>query len=123
MATMSEHHKRTTNGVGRCSVPMWMGGLPAGFCDCEAFGRQTPEYLAQFKYMTWPNAPRPAYASGLACPIHGGPAQFTRCDATDPFGNRCEEYAGHEKHSLTKEHRVTSTPEILAKLKDEFGHD
>ena len=38
MARCSEHHLTLTNGVGKCSVPMWMGGAPGGFCDQPAFG-------------------------------------------------------------------------------------
>jgi len=36
MARIQKHHKELTNGVGKCSVPMWRGGLPAGFCDQPA---------------------------------------------------------------------------------------
>jgi len=39
MSTLSEHHKVLTNGIGKCSVPMWIGGYPAGFCDEPAFGK------------------------------------------------------------------------------------
>ena len=42
MATLSEHHRMLTNGVGKCSVPMWMGGLPAGFCDEERRATEGP---------------------------------------------------------------------------------
>lgn len=38
MASTSKHHHELTNGKGRCSVPMWCGGLPSGFCDEDAFG-------------------------------------------------------------------------------------
>lgn len=57
---------------GKCHVPMWMGGSPAGFCDEEAFGPQYPrEYLAHNnpRYLL----DRPAYCSGPCCPSHGGP--------------------------------------------------
>lgn len=73
MATLSEHHKTTTTlGNGRCSVPMWMNGLPAGFCDEPAYGPQTKQYLDGFKYRD-PRYNRPAFASALACHCHGGP--------------------------------------------------
>lgn len=61
MSTISKHHKELTNGVGKCSVPMWMGGLPAGFCDNEAYGERPKGN----KY--------DGYVPALACPIHGGP--------------------------------------------------
>jgi len=38
MSSISNHHRELTNGVGKCSVPMWMGGCPSGFCDKPAFG-------------------------------------------------------------------------------------
>ncbi len=75
MATLSEHHKTLTNGVGKCSVPMWSGlGDEAGFCDEPAFGPQTKEYRAQFpRFQRYPGEPRAVYAPALACPGHGGP--------------------------------------------------
>ena len=68
----NDHHHKLTDGKGKCSVPMWCQGLPAGFCDKDAFGDQTKEYLSRFpKWNREYN--RPAYAPGLACPSHGGP--------------------------------------------------
>jgi len=61
MASLSEHHKTLTNGVGKCSKPMWDGmGMPAGFCDEPAYGPQNP---------ILPDV----YCAGLACIRHGGP--------------------------------------------------
>lgn len=77
MATCSEHHfKLNDQGVGKCSVPMWQGGCPAGFCDKDAFGERPPSkqfrdantgelFRADLRYN--------GYVPGLACPIHGGP--------------------------------------------------
>lgn len=59
--------------VGKCRVPMWMGGSPAGHCGAEAFGPQYPrDYLAakDGRYLF----DRPAYCHGPCCPNHGGPA-------------------------------------------------
>lgn len=72
MARLEKHHQELTNGVGKCSVPMWQCGIPSGFCDEPAYGKQTPRYLAGFKYLN-PTFHAPAFASGLACPAHGGP--------------------------------------------------
>jgi len=58
---------------GRCRVPMWMAGSPAGHCDKRAYGPQYPrQYLAEVvdgRYMF----DRPAYCFGHCCPDHGGP--------------------------------------------------
>ncbi len=64
MARLSKHHTELTDGVGRCSVPMWILGVPAGFCDEPAYGEQTAEYLEGM----WG---RPVYAEGLADRITG----------------------------------------------------
>lgn len=72
MATLSTHHKKLTNGVGKCSVPMWMAGCPAGFCDELAYGPQEKDQRRYGDYYTgrvW----YPGYCSGLACYNHGGP--------------------------------------------------
>ena len=61
MACLNQHHKVLTNGKGKCSVPMWSGGCPAGFCDRDAFGFPTK------------NSKYDGYVPALACPIHGGP--------------------------------------------------
>lgn len=73
MACLNPHHKELdSNGVGKCSVPMWMHGCPAGFCDEPAYGPQTKQYKDSFRYMD-SRYYRPVYCSGLACQAHGGP--------------------------------------------------
>ena len=63
MSCLSEHHKVLTDGVGKCSVPMWSAdGCPAGFCDGPAYGMPEPH---QDRYG--------GYSSGLVCFEHGGP--------------------------------------------------
>ena len=77
MAICSEHHKKLTNGKGKCSVPMWRNGVPAGFCDNDAFGfRPKPKkvinsrtHLIEFDH----EGRYAGYVPGLACPAHGGP--------------------------------------------------
>ena len=69
---MGEKQAKSAWSGGKCRVPMWMGGCPAGHCDQEAFGPQYPrEYLAEknARYMF----DRPAYCHGPCCPAHGGP--------------------------------------------------
>lgn len=84
MARLWAHHQQIdpATGHGRCSVPMWMGGCPAGFCDEPAYGPQEP---GQQRYGEWgpgwlgngrwsERAWTPGYCSALACYAHGGPA-------------------------------------------------
>lgn len=56
MARHSKHHSELTDGVGKCSVPMWMSGCPAGFCDKPAFGTLNDQ------------------GYDLFCVAHGGPS-------------------------------------------------
>lgn len=73
MARLTSQHETLINGHAPCSVPMWMGGCPAGFCDRIAYGKQTKEYLDRFRFMD-PRYGRPSYAPGFACHAHGGPS-------------------------------------------------
>jgi hypothetical protein len=69
MSVLSEHHKVLTDGVGKCSKPMWSGmGGDAGFCDADAYGEQTAEFIRREKALG-----RNTYVPALACPAHGGP--------------------------------------------------
>lgn len=76
MSVPSKHHMELdSQGEGKCSVPMWMGGCPSGFCDNKAYGKPLPrEYVTnsfgQRRYLT---PGYDGYVPGLACPGHGGP--------------------------------------------------
>ena len=75
MACLSKHHQELTDGVGKCSIPMWSGGCPAGFCDNPAYG---PQEKGQRRYGEFSRAWGKwfsGYCSGLACYAHGGPAK------------------------------------------------
>lgn len=62
MAQLWKHHKELDeNGVGKCSVPMWSGACPAGFCDADAYGPRVDRNVYD------------GYVPALACPSHGGP--------------------------------------------------
>ncbi len=51
---------------------MWMGGLPSGFCDKEAFGEQLPmKVILETRGYCSPD-PLP-YCHGPCCPSHYGP--------------------------------------------------
>ncbi len=75
MATLSEHHKVLTNGVGKCSVPMWSGGLPAGFCDKPAYGFEEKGQRRYGDYSSSRGKWEPHYVPALACYEHGGPKE------------------------------------------------
>lgn len=75
---MTHHQKLDAEGRGRCSVPMFMGGGPAGFCDEAAYGKRLPTriHIQHYPggYREW--AEDGGYTGtvpGLACPRHGGP--------------------------------------------------
>lgn len=69
MSQISEKHKQLNeNGIGCCSVPMWSMGIPAGFCDRPAYGKQIPKEKWPFGDLQYDG-----YVPGLACPGHGGP--------------------------------------------------
>ena len=77
MSCMHEWHKKLTDGVGKCSVPMWSDGGPAGFCDEPAYGfrpeGQTIRRWDGFEYRN--DMLYAGYVPGLACPVHGGPKE------------------------------------------------
>lgn len=73
MSTMLSWNKVLTNGVGKCSRPMWMGGLPHGFCDEPAYGEQEKGQRRSGDWIhgKWCDS----YVPGLACYGHGGPKE------------------------------------------------
>jgi hypothetical protein len=75
MASLSTHHEELTNGIGMCSVPMWMDGCPAGFCDKPAYGKRPEgQTLARWDGQEYRLDGRYAgYVPALACHGHGGP--------------------------------------------------
>jgi len=83
MACLLKHHEELTNGVGKCSVPMWCGGLPAGFCDEPAYGERPdcPHYRDGTGRLRRTDGRYDGYVPALACPAHGGPPapKETRC--------------------------------------------
>lgn len=75
MRTSKCHNELDENGVGRCSVPMWCNGIPAGFCDEIAYGKPEPCKRYQRRDGTTFRADGryDGYVPGLACHAHGGP--------------------------------------------------
>ena len=109
MSSSSEHHHKLTNGVGKCSVPMWMGGCPAGFCDAPAYGHR-PDckmyrdgWTGELKRM---DGKYDGYVPGLACPGHGGPSKpyfYFVCDGPPgPEAGRFVEVEDAIGHSIRK---------------------
>lgn len=76
MACCGEGHKKLdANGIGKCSVPMWMNGMPAGFCDEPAYGEPTPckTFRDAYGKLRRTDGRYAGYVPYLACPGHGGP--------------------------------------------------
>ncbi len=69
------HKELDENGVGKCSVPMWCCGMPAGFCDEPAYGKRVPtKWYRDANGRVFPADGRyEGYVPALACPSHGGP--------------------------------------------------
>jgi len=69
------HEKLDDTGQGKCSVPMWMHGIPAGFCDKPAFGKPVPgkTYRSSSGEEMRFDGKYNGYVPALACPAHGGP--------------------------------------------------
>lgn len=112
MARMGEYHNPGCGVVGKCSVPMWQGGCPSGFCDDPAYGQQyeagtrhaPPWWSWRDRNGYWVDPTRiPPFAMGFCCPNHGGPAEdgirFVRdgdqwCAFRPGFENLQESVAG-----------------------------
>jgi hypothetical protein len=76
MRCTTQHRELNETGEGLCSVPMWMNGLPAGFCDRPAYGERPPGKVwiaAHTGEKMRDDGKYAGYVPGLACPIHGGP--------------------------------------------------
>lgn len=110
MSRISDHHVAKCGVEGKCSVPMWQGGLPGGFCDRPAWGEQfafgsgyeDPSWLRPGQWAGGGGRQKP-YAPGLACDHHGGPradqVRFVRdgnmwCAFMPDFINLAESRAG-----------------------------
>ena len=97
MSEKNDPHFKLANGVGKCSVPMWMGGLPCGFCDRPAYGKRAP---GETWRDAWTGERRRfdgkynGYVPGLACEAHGGPPPRH-------FGDPCE-YCGIPHDEVSK---------------------
>jgi hypothetical protein len=83
----NERHRKVVNGLGLCSVPMWCGGLPAGFCDKPAYGTRPagkgwrdPSTGEIHRFDGKYNG----YIPGLACRSHGGPSLSEVSHKGDP---------------------------------------
>jgi len=80
MSVMSKHHQELKDGKGKCSVPMWIDGCPAGFCDNDAFGKYIDGERYPREHWIKPemrgkrsDGKYDGYVPGLACVGHGGP--------------------------------------------------
>lgn len=67
MSRLAEHHMPKAGVIGKCSVALFNGAGPAGFCDRDAYGQQYTGSLSQFFGNN-----RAPLAMGYCCKIHGG---------------------------------------------------
>lgn len=72
MSVMNEKHKPVCGQAGACSVPMYIAGSPAGFCDEKSYGEQYTGAHLPWRYQL-PN--HPPLALGYCCEGHGGPSE------------------------------------------------
>lgn len=63
--------------IGKCGVPMWQGGCPAGVCGNDAYGPYIPgptfrdPYTGELRRL---DGKFNGYTPGdFTCPRHGGP--------------------------------------------------
>lgn len=82
MTTSTDNGGPIASSVGKCSVPMWCVGVPAGFCDEPAFGERPPgtSYRRWDGFEYRDDGLYAGYVPGLACPKHGGPKLVTQKD-------------------------------------------
>ena len=77
-AGLLRHHRKLTDGKGKCSVFKYRGGVPIGFCNKEAFG----DYIDGKRHERGPRAgfridgKFSGDLPGLACNEHGGPKRL-----------------------------------------------
>lgn len=95
MSTLSHDHIHLNeSGIGKCSVPMFAGGCPVGFCDEPAYGER-PESTERMNYCTGRMArddgKYAGYVPGLACSAHGGPKSRVFKDG-DSFCSVCPDF-------------------------------
>lgn len=79
VSELSKHHRELDRfGEGKCSVPMWQMGCPAGFCDRPAYGER-PEGKTYRNVMANEtmriDGRYNGYVPALACVHHGGPKE------------------------------------------------
>lgn len=113
MARTGPEHSPGCGIEGKCSVLMWDGGGPSGFCDRPAYGEQydfdsgyaDPSWLRPGQWSGGGGRQRP-YAPAFCCDGHGGPSanavRFVRdgdmwCAFLPGFVNLQESVAGFGK--------------------------
>jgi hypothetical protein len=72
-----DHDDAAAGVLGRCSVPMWLMGVPCGTCENKAYGNRPPSRMFMSYSagrMMREDGRYDGYVPGLACPAHGGPS-------------------------------------------------
>ena len=98
MSTLSKHHTELNEkGEGKCSVPMWCGGLPAGFCDNPAYSNHKGG-----DYYRYLDGTYSGYVPALACPIHGGRKKEEVVNLCKNCSKNIAECDGNQKFGIGK---------------------
>lgn len=106
MSTLSEHHQQLNErGEGKCSVPMWSGGVPNGFCDNVAYSNHKGG-----KYWIHPQTNEKVFTDGtyagyvpaLACVIHGGKTKEQAVNLCDKCEKCIADCDGNPKFGIGK---------------------
>lgn len=104
MSCTQKHHKVLTNGVGKCSVPMWCNGMPSGFCDEPAYSE--PPKSRTFRIGNGEERREDGryngYVPALACPNHGGFKKEEVLNLCEFCQNHIAECSGNPKFGTDK---------------------
>jgi hypothetical protein len=108
MSCLSNSNMKLVNGVGKCSVPMWIMGCPAGFCDEEAYSER-PEPPYYYKDGRTGQRRRgdcryDGYVPALACPAHGGMTKEEALNLCDYCKKHIAECKSNPKFGTGKGH-------------------
>lgn len=106
MTQLSKHHQELNErGEGKCSVPMWSGGIPSGFCDAPAYSNHKGGKYFNDPYTgerVFIDGTYGGYVPALACPAHGGHTKEKRLNLCDYCSKHIAECDGKPLFGIGK---------------------